>query len=67
MAVGLEQFKFYTLGCPRLYIATDQKPLVNPRIVSIKERTLWWNFEILYVAGKNNKQLIHCQGRNFLQ
>ena len=67
MAVGLEQFKFYTLGCPRPYIATDQKPLVNPRIVSIKERTLWWNFEILYVAGKNNKQLIHCQGRNFLQ
>ena len=50
--VGLEQSKFYTLGCPRLYVATDHKPLVgilcdraldtiaNPRIVSIKERTL---------------------------
>ena len=67
MAVGLEQSKYYTLGCPRLYVATDHKPLVgilcdraldtipNPRIVSIKERTLWWGFEILYVAGKNQQ------------
>ena len=67
MAVGLEQSKFYTLGCPRLYVATDHKPLVgilcdraldtiaNPRIVSIKERTLWWNYEILYVQGKNQQ------------
>ena len=67
MAVGLEQSKFYTLGCPKLYVATDHKPLVgilgdraldtiaNPRIVSIKERTLWWNFEILYVAGKSQQ------------
>ena len=67
VAVGLEQSKFYTLGCPRLYIATDHKPLVgilcdraldtiaNPRIVSIKERTLWWNFEILYVEGKSQQ------------
>ena len=67
VAVGLEQSKYYTLGCPRLYVATDHKPLVgilcdraldtipNPRIVSIKERTLWWGFEILYVAGKNQQ------------
>ena len=67
VAVALEQSKYYTLGCPRLYVATDHKPLVgilcdraldtiaNPRIVSIKERTLWWNFEILYVEGKNQK------------
>ena len=52
VAVALEQSKFYTLGCPRLYVATDHKPLVgilcdraldtiaNPTIVSIKERTL---------------------------
>ena len=52
VAVALEQSKFYTLGCPRLYVATDNKPLVgilcdraldtiaNPTIVSIKERTL---------------------------
>ena len=29
VAVDLEQSKFYTLGCPRLYIATDHKPLVS--------------------------------------
>ena len=67
VAVGLEQSKFYTLGCPRLYVATDHKPLVgilsdraldtiaNPRIVSIKERTLWWKVEILYVEGKSQQ------------
>ena len=67
VAVGLEQSKFYTLGCPRLYVATDHKPLVgilcdraldtiaNPRIVSIKERTLWWNFDILYAAEKSQQ------------
>ena len=27
----------------------------NPRIVSIKERTLWWNFGILYVEGKSQQ------------
>ena len=61
MAVGLEPSKFYTLGCPTLYVATDHKPLcdraldtiANPRIVSIKERTLWCNFHILYVEGKS--------------
>ena len=67
VAVGLEQSKYYTLGCSRLFVATDHKPLVgilcdraldtiaNPRIVSIKERTLWWNYEILYVQGKNQQ------------
>ena len=46
-------------------MATDHKPLVgilcdraldtiaNPRIVSIRERTLWWNSNILYIEGKN--------------
>ena len=27
--LGLELSKFYTLGCPRLYVATDHKPLVG--------------------------------------
>ena len=67
VAVGLEKSKFYTLGCPRVYVATDHKLLVgilcdraldkiaNLRIVTIKERNLWWSFEILYVAGKNQQ------------
>ena len=29
--------------------------IANPRIVSIKERTLWWNFDILYVEGRNQQ------------
>ena len=50
-----------------LDLATYHKPLVgilcdraldtiaNPRIVSIKERTLWCNFDILYVEGRNQQ------------
>ena len=77
VAVALEQSKFYTLGCPRLYVATDHKPLVgilcdraldtiaNPRIVSIKERTLWWNFEILYVEGRSQQAADALSRRKF--
>lgn len=64
VAVGLEGSRFYTLGCPDLYIATDHQPLLgimgdraldtikNPRLVKIKERTMWWNYQMVYVPGK---------------
>ena len=51
-------------GCQRLFIATDHKSLLgilddraldtidNTRIVKLKERTLGWTFEIIYVPGK---------------
>ena len=29
VAVGLESSRYYTLGCPRLYVATDHKPLLG--------------------------------------
>ena len=63
MAVGLENSRYYTLGCRQLYVATDHKPLlsilndraldtiVNPRLVRIKERTLPWVFDMVYVPG----------------
>ena len=63
VAVGLESSKYYTLGCKTLVVATDHKPLlsilndraldtvVNPRILRIKERTLAWHFELVYVPG----------------
>ena len=63
MAMGLESSRYYTLGYPRLYIATNHKPLlsilgdraldtaVNPRLLMIKERTLSWRFDIVYVPG----------------
>ena len=63
VAVGLESSRYYTLGSKSLYVATDHKPLlsilndraldtvVNPRLVRIKERTLPWLFDIIYVPG----------------
>ena len=61
--VSLEQSKFYTMGCKELYMATDHKPILgilcdraldtldNPRLVALKERTLWWRFKLVYVEG----------------
>merc|ERR1711942_90788 len=63
VAAGLESSKYYMLGCKKLYVATDHKPLlsilndraldtvVNPRILRIKERTLAWQFDMVYVPG----------------
>ena len=63
VAVGLESSRYYTLGSKNLYVATDHKPLlsilndraldtiVNPRLVRIKERTLPWVFDMVYVPG----------------
>ena len=63
VAVGLECSKYYTLGCKKLVVATDHKPLlsilndraldtvVNPRLLRIKERTLAWQFDVVYVPG----------------
>jgi len=64
IARGLEDTKYYTMGCKKLYVATDHKPLVavlgdqsladvqNPRLARIKEKTLWWQFTILHTPGK---------------
>ena len=61
---GLESTKHYTLGNPKLLIATDHKPLLkilgdrkledidNPRLAKIKEKMLRWKFEIIHVPGK---------------
>ena len=64
MGRGLQDTKYYTMGCKQLYVATDHKPLVavlgdqsladvqNPRLARIKEKTLWWQFTILHTPGK---------------
>ena len=66
IAWALEQTKYFTLGCENLIVATDHKPLVaifqdkeltqiaNPRIFRLKQRTLWWTFKIVYLAGSTN-------------
>ena len=63
VAVGLQSSKYYTQGCKNLYVATDHKPLlsilndraldtiVNPRMLRIKEKTLPWQFDMVYVPG----------------
>ena len=61
---GLENTKHYSLGNPKLLVATDHKPLLkilgdrkledipNPRLVNIKEKTLRWHFSIIHIPGK---------------
>ena len=63
---GLEQTRFFTLGCDNLMVVTDHKPLVkifgdrlldeidNTRIFRLKQRTLPWRFQITYLPGKSN-------------
>ena len=62
---ALQKTKYFTLGCPHLYVGTDHKPLLgllsadtslekvdNPRLVRLKEKTLGWVFTTIYNPGK---------------
>ena len=61
---ALQKTKYFTLGCPDLYIGTDHKPLLgllqntdletidNPRLLKLKEKTMGWKFGIVYIPGK---------------
>ena len=64
VAWALKTSRLFTLGCPKLIIVTDHKPLLgilnnrdlgsikNPRIRRIKEHTLDYKFEIKHCPGK---------------
>ena len=64
VADALKKTKYYTLGCPNLFIGTDHKPLLgifsnrdldaidNPRIIKLKEKTFGWIFIPVYIPGK---------------
>ena len=66
VAWGLEQTKYFTMGCNNLLVVTDHAPLVkllgdrrldeinNPRLFRLKQRTLMWHFDIEYQPGKLN-------------
>ena len=66
--VALESSRYYTLGCPKLMVATDHKPLLgifgdralgtidNTRLVMIKQKTLPWNFDLV---RRNQKAVLH--------
>ena len=63
---ALQKTKYFTLGSPHLYVGTDHnhKPLLgilndsplegmdNPRLVRLKEKTMGWVFNTVYVPGK---------------
>ena len=66
VAWALDQTKFFTLGCPDLTVVVDHRPLVkifsdrlldeidNPRLFSLKQKTLRWKFNISWLPGKSN-------------
>ena len=66
VAWGLEQTRYFTLGCDNLVVVTDHKPLVkllgdrtldeitNTRLFRLKQRTLPWQFNITHLPGKSN-------------
>ena len=74
MAVSDALFKarHFVLGCPNLIVAVDHKPLLgllndksladidNPRLLMLKEKTLWFNFDVIHIPGKT-----HC-GPNYM-
>lgn len=66
MSWGLEQTKYFTLGCDNLTVVTDHKPLVkifgdrtldeitNTRLFRLKQRTLPWCFNVSHLPGNTN-------------
>ena len=67
VADALEKAKHFVLGCKRLTIATDHRPLLkifgdrsldnigNPRLRNLKEKTLQYRFKIVHIPGVRNK------------
>ena len=63
---GLHKAKHFILGCEKLIVAVDHKPLLgllndkslaeidNPRLLMLKEKTLWFNFKVVWVPGRTN-------------
>ena len=66
IAWGLEQTRYFTMGCENLVVVTDHKPLVkifgdrtldeipNTRLFRLKQRTLPWHFHTAHMPGKTN-------------
>ena len=67
VAVALYKTRNFVLGCPNLIVATDHLPLLgllndkeladihNPRLLNLKEKTLWFRFKVIHVPGG-----MHC-------
>ena len=67
MVFALDSTRMFTLGNPNLFVGTDHKPLIsimgpknlvdikNPRVRSLKEKTLMYSFDIKHVPRIKNK------------
>ena len=63
---ALNQCKKFVIGCPNLVVAVDNQALVkilndrsldtiqNPRLLRMKEKTLPYDFKIVYIPGVSN-------------
>ena len=62
---GLEGTKYYILGMRNLVVATDHNPFIgvfkkplgeidNPRLLNLVQKTLWYQFKVVHVPGKEN-------------
>ena len=66
VACGLEQTKYFTMGCLQLSVVTEHKPLVkvldtkplddvmNPRLFRLKQHVAMWKFDIAHLPGRCN-------------
>ena len=66
-AWALKKTAHWTLGCSKLTLAVDHKPLLklfgdrelgeidNPRLLNFKEKTLPFRFKVVHVPGDQNK------------
>ena len=67
VADALYKARHFVLGCDKLVVAVDHKPLLgllndksladieNQRLLMLKEKTLWFNFDVMWIAGSR-----HC-------
>ena len=63
---ALNKTRHFVLGCKRLYVATDHKPLLvtfnnrnleqveNPRLRRLKEKTKIFNFKMIHVPARKH-------------
>ena len=63
---ALNKSKYFVLGCKKLYVATDHKPLLgtfgdrdleqvdNPRLRRLKEKTMMFDFKMIHVPARKH-------------
>ena len=75
---ALHRARHFVLGCTDLTIIVDHKPLLgllndkslaeidNPRLLMLKEKTLWYNFKVKHVPGRlhNGPDYMSRQGQS---